>query len=213
METFSHEGMRRTVYHGVVTVHDRKRMQELAHPLNMSCSLYKLGALTDERGELRDKWRQPLPARIPKSAPKSWPEFGVGGTLTIVSQRIRDLIEELEPGAHFFIPIDAEQSDASVLRLYAFFIGVVPTRTALSMDANGIAYSTSDFDGSPVFSRPEWLMRPSEHFGYLDPKVVDGHAILKDTASLCIFSAELVNGLGDVLPKGLAFVPMGVAAE
>jgi hypothetical protein len=213
METFSYEGMRRTVYHGVVTVLDRKRMQELGDPRNMTCSLYKLGILTDARGVLREKWREPLRARIPKSAPKSWPEFGVGGTLTVISSRIRDLIEALEPGANFFIPIDAETAGGSILRLYALFIGIVPARTALSMKANRTEFTASDYDGSPVFQRPEWLMGPSEHFGYLDPQVVGDHALLKDTASLWIFSAELVNQLGDVLPKGVAFVPMGVAGE
>jgi hypothetical protein len=166
----------------------------------------------DKKGALREKWRAPLRARIPKSAPKTWPEFGLGGSLTIVSPRLRDIIEELEPGANFFIPIDVAQSDGSTLRLYAMVFGVVPPRTALSMEANGIEYPLSDYDGSPIFKRPEWLMSPSEHFGYLDPKAVDNHAVPYDTSSLMIFSEELMKRLGDVLPRGLAFVTMGVLA-
>ena len=211
LETFSYEGALRTVFPTVVKLVDQKLAQELAHPYSRGFSLYRSGKVVDDKGVLLPKWRGPLKGRISKAAPKSWPEFGSGGAFTVVSPRVRDVIEELEPGANFFIPIDGERTDGSgIVRLYVLIIGVAPARTALAMEANGIEHTVTD-QVEPVFRRPDWLGWASEHFAYLDPKVVNGHALVHATGSLIVFSEELVRRLGNVLPTRNAFVPMGVA--
>ncbi len=109
------------------------------------------------------------------------------------------------------ILIDGERTDGSgTVRLYVLIIGVAPARTALAMEANGIEHTVSD-QGAPVFRLPDWLGWGREQFGYLDPQVVDGHALVHATGSLIVFSEELVRRLGNVLPKCNAFVPRGVA--
>jgi hypothetical protein len=63
------------------------------------------------------------------------------------------------------------------------------------MEANGIEHTVTD-QGEPVFRHQDWLGWASEHFAYLDPKVVNGHALVHATGSLIVFSEELVRRLG-----------------
>jgi hypothetical protein len=89
-----------------------------------------------------------------------------------------------------------------------FFCGLTRLPTVLAMEANGIEY-TSFPDGSPRYAPPAWIS--SDAFGYLDSSAIDSAPLLYSPELGLLFSQELVDRLGQVMPEGTVFVPMGLA--
>ena len=190
----------------MVAFADRALGERLARVNRYHAALRAAQGLCDERGDLLPDLRQPIRARLKAGATKWRDELY--GVLVLVSPRFRDVVEGLAPGAHYFVPLDVDDRAGGVFRAYAFFSGVGRRRAALALEANGIPYSFAD-TGELVFKSPEWVL--SDHFGYLDASVVDGAPLLYDWRLGPLFSAELVELLGNVLQRGAAFVPMGLA--
>ena len=67
--------------------------------------------LCDANGALLPDLRMPVKAKL-KSAARKWDEFSVGSTL-LLSPRIRDVIEEMAPGAHYLVPVDVADHAAA----------------------------------------------------------------------------------------------------
>jgi hypothetical protein len=164
--------------------------------------------LFGENGNLLAVFRAPLKARLLSSAPKNPPEWAFGHW-SLVSERIRSAIEELQPGKHLFIPIDVDWN-GDQRRLYVFYVLRNTTRTILAMRANGIEFNFAE-TGNPVFPTPAWLA--SDRFAYLNGDVVDGAAVDFDPRVGIVMSKPLIDALGNVFPKGIVLVPTGVVDE
>jgi hypothetical protein len=204
----SYEGFKRGV-HEFIKFEQKGLGQDLASADPIQAAHRVAPQLFDEKGELLPKWTVPLKARAASDAPKNWPEWA-SGSYTVVSQRVRDAIEEFEPGKHVFIPIDVANKDGSARRVYAFYQISSETRPSLALAANGIEHSLGP-SGDPLFEKPEWLK--SDRFAYLNSQVVRDSAVDFDPRTGLVLSGELVEKLGDVFPKGLVLVPMGLADE
>jgi uncharacterized protein DUF1629 len=163
--------------------------------------------LCDENGDLLPEWRTPIKAKLLANANKSWDEFSSGG-INLVSERIRDVVERLAPGVHYFIPVDIDDRHGATFRVYMFFCGMTRLPTVLAMEANGIEYTLFP-DGTPRYAPPAWIY--SNAFGYLDLSAIDGAPLLYSRELGFLFSQELVDRLGQIMPEGTVFVPMGLA--
>jgi hypothetical protein len=208
--TFTYAGYREPLQQQMI-LEDRNMTLRLIQ--NMS--LYRAATrsdpgLCDSNGDLLPDLRMPIKARLRSKAYKSWPEI-TNGMLMLVSPRVRDVIESIEPGIHYLVPIDVADRMGGSFRTYAFFCGRTDVYPMLAPKANGIGYTLSD-KGIPEFRYPEWILT-SEQFGYLNRAVIGNAALLYDLRNSLLFSAELVGQLGDALPKHMCFVPMGLVDE
>ena len=159
--------------------------------------------------ELLGIFREPVQASLRASAPKNLPEWSFGN-VHLVNERVREAIENRQPGKHLFIPIDVSGPQGG-LRRYAFFAQRDHVQTPLALEANQITYTTNEY-GNPVVGAPSWISS-MDHFGYLSAPLVEGVAVDFHTSIGLILSKDLIDELGDVFPKGLYLIPMGVANE
>ena len=159
--------------------------------------------------ELLPIFRQPIQVTLAASAPKKSPEWSFGH-VQLVNERVREVIEALQPGKHLFVPMDISGPDGCERR-YVFYVQRDHTETVLAMEANGIEYSTSE-SGVPLFPTPAWVLS-NDHFGYLSAPIVGGATVDWDGRIGMVMSKALIDELGDVFPRGLYLIPMGVADE
>jgi hypothetical protein len=110
---------------------------------------------------------------------------------------------------HYFVPIDIDDRAGGTFRVYGFYPGLTRKLPTVALEANGIKYRMSD-DGQPLFPYPTGLTT-TDRFFWLNASVIGGAPLLFDGNLSFLFSHELVQQLGDCLPKGTAFVPMGLA--
>jgi hypothetical protein len=164
--------------------------------------------LFDQSGELLPLFQRPLQAKWRSSTPKTVPELG-DGMYMLVSSRVRDTIEEVEPGRSLFIPIDFDPAGDLPSRSYVFYVLKDKNVTALALRKSGLEYFLFE-KGRPIPKGHDW--HGSDRFLYLNSAVLEGRSIYLDTVGP-VFSKAIVDRLGDVLPKTLAFTPMGVAFE
>ena len=184
----------------------------------------------DEEGRLRAEWQIPLKATFPAAPEKCEAELlgSLSGSIFMLSERAKDLVESLEPDVHRFIPVDVSAPDGRVLRWFYGMKGPVFFRAepppAVHPDLNEmdvIRYT----NGSIGFSKPKWyraeklpyIVDDTIHFGYLNETVVGGRHLfftnLLDNSM--VLSAELFHGLremGDrMLDRRSFWVAMGSA--
>ena len=208
---FTYEGLRASLQEQIV-LEDRAMADRLVQkPSHTMVALRKDQNICDANGDLHPALREPIKARIRTKAYKSWPEITCG-QMFLVSPRVRDVIEEFAPGAHYFIAIDVADRQGGSFRTYAFFCGVMRDYPALALKANNIPYTIDAATGRPDYIAPVWAVN-SEQFGYLNASVIGGAPLLWDMRVMMLFSPELVARLGDVLPKHMCFVPMGLVEE
>src|SRR5215470_4318031 len=111
------------------------------------------------------------------------------------------------PGIHYFVPVDIDDRQGG-FRAFFFFCGLGWTRDVVAAEASGITDTTTVGAGR-ISASPDFVS--SERFAYLDGSVIDGAPLFYDGRLSLVFCRELVERLGDVLPRNQAFVPMGVA--
>lgn len=184
--------------------------QRLATADRQEAALRAEPKLFDEQGNLRPEWRGPLKARMLSTAPKKWADFP-GGGIAYVSERFHDVLEDVEPRRHIFIPLDVAGTDRPEFRMYVFFAGNAARRPVLAMRANGIEYKLSE-RGTPFYPRPQWLSDTSR-FAYLNSEVIGDAQLFYDRQEGFIFSEKLVEAMGDILRPDIIFVALGVVSE
>ena len=189
--------------HALLSYEDRGVRRRLAKVDLSRAALRRDPVLCDARGDLASAWRTPIKARLWATPRKNWEEFD-----RIVSSRVRDVIEEFAPGIHYFVPVDIDDRQGG-FRAYFFFCGLGWTREVVAAEASGITETTTTVGGGRIPAFPDFIS--SERFAYLDGSVIDGAPLFYDGRLSLVFCRELVERLGDVLPRNQAFVPMGVA--
>lgn len=165
--------------------------------------------LFDGEGALLARFRAPLRARLRPGLPKARPEWHRVNALVYVSERVRDIVERHEPGINLFVPIDAE-GDEGLERLYLLLPQSFHLAGPFAFAANGVTVYHTDA-GDPFGMLPPG--GEQTHFYYLNSAAI-GPRKLYPTGDLGIVLHEtLVAEMGDVLPKGEVFVPVGVVRE
>jgi hypothetical protein len=186
-----------------------KRVKALAEVEPWRAAERKDPRLCDSNGDLLPELRRSFPAYVKKNARKTWDEMS-WHVFCLVSERVRNVIEELAPGVHYFVRNDVDDRQGNVIPVYAFICGLSSgNRPALSLQANGISSIPSTTGHRPVYKRPLWLN--GDNFGYLDASVMNGAPLLYDYETGHLFSQELVDRLGHAVSRDTVFVPMGVA--
>lgn len=137
--------------------------------------------LVDPEGRLLPKWQRPLKGYIRQSVPLSFDWIPGGWTRAYV----RDIIEELDPGKHIFLPHDMQWDDGRVERFYSMewtridCFQRLDERPFLDAEKNGLAFR--DFpNGRRAYTCPNWtgicLARKASEvdatFGYIDADVI-----------------------------------------
>jgi len=179
-------------------------------------SILSSGLIVDEGRNLLPEWQVPLKARLAKGAEVSY-EFAPGG---FASERVRDLIETLDPSFHIFLPIDLTMPDGKVERWFKmmwsddFFGDAVPI---LDVEANTI--TSREVNGVSKYNKPEWALSMTMepyHFGYLNPKTLPDLNVFatNNLDNSEVISEPLVMHLeemGVTMPKHSMLVAMGLA--
>ncbi len=195
---------------------DAERAQVLFDHRVRYHSILSSGLIVDEGRNLLPGWRVPLKAELAKGAEVSY-EFAPAG---FASERVRDVIEEFDPGLHVFFPIDLTLPDGTIQRWYQmlwsddFFGQSVPI---LDYEANGTKVEM--MNGKPYYHNPAWASSMALEpytFGYIDPTYTRGLNLL-GTDNLD--NAEVISGplavrleeMNVTLPKNATLVAMGVA--
>ncbi|MEO1043900.1 MAG: DUF1629 domain-containing protein [Pseudomonadota bacterium] len=175
--------------------------------------------LFDEQGGLRDLWKQPLSGVVSRKAPKKWPEFAYG--ISLVSERVHDIIERHEPGMHVFIPVDVS-TDGNSLRQYVFINRGGSKHTMLARDGDMVGHrvfekENGDFSLSAIPNYGAQYIAEKEedyYFFYLRRNTVDDQKVFFITETYSdVFSPDVVDEMGDVLPPWMGFYPIGVKDE
>lgn len=186
--------------------------QRLCHAWPVHVAQGAAPAIFTSRGVLRPQFRR-LKGSLMAAGKKAFPEYTYGG-YPLVSARFRDVLEQLEPGAHLFIPIDLSDGD-EIPRLYVFFPGVTHRPSALAVAANGLEIGRYE-NGSVAVRLPKGhqvvrLDRPN--FYYLNGRIVGSAELFVDSDLGFIFSRKAVERLGDILDPRDIFMPVGIADE
>lgn len=153
----------------------------------------------DASGALKEEWRQPLRASRKARFPADWDHYD-SGFLQLVSPQVKDAIEAVEPGVHLFVPLDITgEAPEDTLRLYISKLGHGGMGfVALSPQSNPKQDYFGDIPG-----------KVTESFLYLDRRKIAGmHWFWCEVGP--VYSAELVEKLGDILPESVFYVPVGV---
>lgn len=181
--------------------------------------------LVDPAGRLLPKWQQPLKGYIRQSNPLSFDWIPGGWTRAYV----RDIIEELDPGKHIFLPHDMQWDDGHVERFYSMewtkidFFGRHDERPFLDLEKNGLTFV--DFDNGPrVYTCPNWtgsfVSRKASDvdatFGYIDADVIGElhFARVELLQNQTVISDALLQRLlqhGNPFRPNIFLVRMGVA--
>lgn len=181
--------------------------------------------LVDPAGRLLPKWQRPLKGYIRQSVPLSF-DWLPGG---LTRAYVRDIIEELDPSKHIFLPRDMEWDDGRVERFYSMewtridCFQRLDERPFLDAEKNGLTFR--DFpNGRRAYTCPSWtgicLARKASEvdatFGYIDADVIgDLHfARVELLQNQIVISDPLLQRLlqhGNPFPKDTFLVRMGVA--
>jgi hypothetical protein len=194
---------------------ERKRKDKIfLHASREKWNLRSSGLLMDAEGKLLPEWEAPFKARVSQKSEASGIEF-VPQYISQISERIHDHLEEIEPGRHMFLPVDAERPDGSISRFYYLFKDNATIFCPLNSKANNLEFRPSRDGTYLVYSTPDWLggtreHYATEHFGYLDADRVIGRHFFYAGDTSSVFSEELLFRIGGVFPKWCNFVPMGV---
>lgn len=181
--------------------------------------------LVDPEGRLLPKWQQPIKGYIHQSTPLSFDWIPGGFTRAYV----RDIIEELDPGKHIFLPHDMQWDDGHVERFYSMewtridCFQRLDERPFLDAEKNGLTFR--DFpNGRRAYTCPNWtgicLARKASEvdatFGYIDADVIgDLHfAQVELLQNQIVISDPLLQRLlqhGNPFRPNVFLVRMGVA--
>lgn len=181
--------------------------------------------LVDPTGHLLPKWQRPLKGYIRQSVPLSFDWIPGGFTRAYV----RDIIEELDPYKHIFLPRDMQWDDGRVERFYTMewtridCFQRLDARPFLDAEKNGLTFR--DFpNGRRAYTCPNWtgicLARKASEvdatFGYIDVDVIgDLHfAQVELLQNETVISDPLLQRLlqyGNPFRPSIFLVRMGVA--
>lgn len=153
-----------------------------------------------------DPAHMPKTARLKKSAPATLPEFALFNGIRIVSQRVHDAVHELEPGRHRFFPLTVTRHDGSESYRY-YFVQFLEQTDCVCLPLSGFTQKTSP-NGVPYWASPP--ERTQTYFLWADC-LGDRH-MLRDRRARggVMVSQELVDTLGDFLPRGIELVENGL---
>jgi hypothetical protein len=150
------------------------------------------GRVVDERGKLLPEFAEPIQAKVDTRRRSA--DWELRTYPPLISARVKEIIEEFEPGKAVFIPIDAAWPDGRVDRYYWAVWGNLWGR------------ATDDF------TPPQWFHSRDEGFHYLSAAKVEGRHFIWG-GSYIVLSEEIVERFGDVLVRQQVFVPCGVAPQ
>jgi hypothetical protein len=181
------------------TIADKKLASRLFDETgNRDRRILQSGLIVDEAGKLLPEWQVPVRANIRKGVKSLYPEFYIGdGSPQLISARVQAIFEQLEPGKHIYVPVDAHWHDGGSERYYCFFSPHAVIYHALNPLANGQEPMTYN-NGTPGWQVPGWLWDQCDHFGYLQASTVSGWHYLTCENGARVFSEEIVTLLGDV---------------
>jgi hypothetical protein len=195
---------------------DAERAQVLFDHRVRYHSILSSGLIVDEGRNLLPEWQVPLKAKLAKGAEASY-EFAPGG---LASERVRDLIESLDPGLHIFLPIALTLPDGAVERWFQMmwsddFFGEAVS--ILDIEAN--ALMSREVNGVPKYNKPDWArsmtMQPY-HFGYLSPDNLPNLHLFgtNNLDNAAVISETLTARLEEMavtMPKNYTLVAIGAA--
>lgn len=141
---------------------------------------------------------------LKSDAPRPLPQYSQILYVNVVSDRVMRAISALEPGAHAFYPVDIVQADGNVQR-YHFMQFLEHTDCTVPM-LGGFRRGVRE-DGTVY-----WARSSSDDRIFLDAERIGQRHLFFDKRAKSggFISAELVNRLGDFLPRGLYLTEVSV---
>jgi hypothetical protein len=160
----------------------------------------------NEDGHVEPEWSIPIRAVPKANYREDWPEFSINNVM-LVSERLKNCIEKYEKHNHAFVTVNVESAEGELLFKAFVMVG------GNAIDA--VDYVVSGIVPSKVFpgGKASWLPRialPSNEFCHLKRSLVEGRHHFWDEKLGHVWSQQIVDELGDILPKEFLFIPMGV---
>jgi hypothetical protein len=150
------------------------------------------GRILDEQGQLLPEFAEPIKAKVDTRRKSA--DWELRTYPPLVSDRVKEIIDEFEPGKAVFIPIDAAWPDGRIDRYYWAVWGKLMGR------------ATDDI------TPPQWFHSGDREFHYLSAAKVAGRHFIWG-GSYTVLSGEIMRRFGDVLLRQQVLVPCGVAAQ
>jgi len=153
-----------------------------------------------------DPEHMPKTARLKKTAPATLPEFSLFNGISVVSQRLHDALQELEPGRHRFFPLTVTRHDESATCKY-YFLQFLEKTDCVCLPLSCFRQKTSP-NGVSYWAAP--AERTQTYYLWADC-VGDRHMFWdRHARGRVIVSQKLVDTLGDFLPPGIELVENGL---
>jgi hypothetical protein len=169
-------------------------------------SISEFSSYLDEHGNVDKGWSTPIRAVAKANYRDHWPEFSPH-TMILVSERLKKIIEKYEKDNHAFVAVEVEShTGEQMFRAFVMVGGV-------AVDA--VDYLASGIVPSKVYpnGKASWvalIALPRNEFCYLTREKIVGRHHVWDEKLGHVWSQQIVDELGDILPKEFLFIPMGV---
>lgn len=153
-----------------------------------------------------DPEHMPKTVRLKKTAPRTLPEFSLFNGIRVVSQRIHDALQDLEPERHRFFPLTVTRHDDSATYQY-YLLQFLEKTDCVCLPLSGFRQKTSP-NCVPYWAKPP--ERKQTYHMWADC-VGDRHLFRDSHArGSVIVSQKLVDTLGDFLPRGIELIENGL---
>lgn len=142
---------------------------------------------------------------LKKSAPKNLPEFSLMNWILVISQRVRDALEELEPGRHKFFPLTLTWPSGGESYKY-YFVQFLERLNCVCFPKSGFVQKVGA-GGGTYWAKPDRSVKYYYGADCVGNRHLfwDAHAKGRHVAS-----QALVDRLGSVLPRGIELVEGGL---
>ena len=151
----------------------------------------------------------PKTARLKKTAPRALPEFSWFNGMTVISQRVHDVLQDLEPGRHRFLPLTVTRHDDTESYRY-YFLQFLEKTDCVCLPLSGFQLKKSP-SGVVYWAKPKDCHQ--KYYLWADC-VGDRHIFWDSHAKGRVFvSQKLVDTLGDFLPRGIELVENGLLSR
>jgi hypothetical protein len=149
------------------------------------------GRVLDHLGQLLPEFAEPIQAQV--DTRRNAADWELRTIPPLVSARVKDIIDEFEPGKSVFIPIDAAWPDGRVDRYY--------------WTVWGNLWGRATDDVVP----PRWISAGlgDREFHYVCASRVQGHHFIW-AVSYIVISEAILKRFGDILLPQQVFVPVGI---
>lgn len=143
---------------------------------------------------------------LKRSAPKKLAEFSIVDRINVVSERVKQVIDSLEPGRHAFYPLRIHRSGDDEKSYQYYFLQFLERLSCVHFEYSGFEQRIGQG------GHPYWRRETPDSKTFFREECVAGRHLFWDTDAKhgMVVSGVLAARLGNFLPKGTELVEAGL---